>query len=73
LAEETEVLGTNLPECHFVHHKPHIMQSGITRGPQRWAAALARQLLELTSIFELMCASESEVPNIYRYRPLTLS
>jgi hypothetical protein len=24
LAEETEVLGANLPRRHFVHHKPHL-------------------------------------------------
>jgi hypothetical protein len=25
LAGETEVLGKNLPQCRFVHHKPHML------------------------------------------------
>jgi hypothetical protein len=32
LAEETEVLGENVPQCRFVHHKPHML-SGREPGP----------------------------------------
>jgi hypothetical protein len=31
LAGETEVVGENLPQLHFVHHKSHVTYPGPTR------------------------------------------
>jgi hypothetical protein len=38
LAGETEVVGENLPQCRFVHHKPHMLP-GREPGPPRWEAS----------------------------------
>jgi hypothetical protein len=38
LAGETEVLGENLPQRQFVHHKPHMNRPGFEPGPQPWEA-----------------------------------
>jgi hypothetical protein len=35
LAGETEVLGENLPQCPYVHHKPHVLPRR-EPGPLRW-------------------------------------
>jgi hypothetical protein len=40
LAGESEVLGENLPQCRFVHHKPHMPARTRTR-----AAAVGSQRL----------------------------
>jgi hypothetical protein len=37
LAGETEVLGGNLSQCCFVHHKPYMLP-GREPGPSRWEA-----------------------------------
>jgi hypothetical protein len=25
IGKETKILGESLPQCHFVHHKPHML------------------------------------------------
>jgi hypothetical protein len=36
LAGETELLGENMPQCHFVHHKPTWLDLGSNPDQLRW-------------------------------------
>jgi hypothetical protein len=38
IGKETEVLGENLPQHHFVHHKSHMTRPGFEPGQLRWEA-----------------------------------
>jgi hypothetical protein len=42
LVGETEALGENLHQSHFVHHKSHMTWPGLESGPPRWEAATNR-------------------------------
>jgi hypothetical protein len=39
LSGETEVLGKNLHQRHFAHHKSHMIRLGFQPGPPRWEAS----------------------------------
>jgi hypothetical protein len=46
LTGETEVLGENLTQRHFVHHKSHMTRPGFEPGPTRWDASDQPQMID---------------------------
>jgi hypothetical protein len=63
LAGETEVLGENVPQRHFVDHKAHMTRPGFEPGPPRWAASDYPH----GTAFEQTVNSERCVSGIYMY------
>jgi hypothetical protein len=49
LAGETEVLGENLPQCRFVHHKPHMFCPDVNPG-RRGGKAVTNRLSYGTAV-----------------------
>jgi hypothetical protein len=59
LAGETEVLGENLPQCRFVHRKPHMLPVR-EPGPPRWEASETQYLLYVSPNLTLQISSLSQ-------------
>jgi hypothetical protein len=36
IAKETDVLGENLIQCLFIHHKSHMTRLGLEHGQPQW-------------------------------------
>jgi hypothetical protein len=63
LAGETEVLGENLPQRHFVHHKSHLTRPGIAVGSDIFPTHfLMKTLYELSHACYIQCPSP---PRLY--------
>jgi hypothetical protein len=64
LVGETEELGGNLPQCHFVHQKSHMAWPGLEPGPQRFEALRFLLLLEdlqITGCYLKICRCENVI------------